>query len=346
MRRAVIVLTSSSGTPAPSIARLVAADPDTVRDVIHDFNARGLAALDPRWAGGRPRLISRDDEAFVVATAKARPARAGLPFTRWSLRKLAAHLHRNPDRRVRIGRERLRQILHEYGISFQRTRTWKTSNDPAFDAKLDRIDEVLTRFPQRCFAFDQFGPLSIRPHHGSGWTPRKHPDRLPATYRRTHGTHAHGRLLSGQQGPLNRYAVQRWITAIATIRQASHRPDQTASAVRPPAVRNRATCVRRRMVSTLRKPTDWYQRNSVHRVAPQPTRARTPSRIRTVGMIRLRRPTSPGRPGRGTPGPPPEPPPNGPDPPPPRGPGPPPPGGVPDGPSRSGSLSCWLTAPA
>nr|WP_246019414.1 hypothetical protein [Saccharothrix australiensis] len=31
---------------------MVAADPDTVRDVIHDFNARGPAALDP----GRERL--------------------------------------------------------------------------------------------------------------------------------------------------------------------------------------------------------------------------------------------------------------------------------------------------
>ena len=30
-------------------------------------------------------------------------------------------------RPVRIGRERLRQLLHERGISFQRTRTWKES---------------------------------------------------------------------------------------------------------------------------------------------------------------------------------------------------------------------------
>jgi Winged helix-turn helix len=43
----------------PALPRrvLVAADEDTVRDVIHTFNAKGLAALDPRWAGGRPRLI-------------------------------------------------------------------------------------------------------------------------------------------------------------------------------------------------------------------------------------------------------------------------------------------------
>jgi DDE superfamily endonuclease len=29
--------------------------------------------------------------------------------------------------------------------------------------------------------------LSIRPCHGTCWAPRKHPDRLPATYHRTHG---------------------------------------------------------------------------------------------------------------------------------------------------------------
>jgi hypothetical protein len=89
---------------------------------------------------------------------------------------------------VKVGRERLRQILHRCGISFQRTRTWKESRDPDKDAKLDRIEEVTSRFPDRCFAFDQFGPLSIRPCHGTCWARRKHPDRLPATYHRTHGT--------------------------------------------------------------------------------------------------------------------------------------------------------------
>ena len=72
-------------------------------------------------------------------------------------------------------------------MSFQRTRTWKESRDPDKDAKLDRIEEVTRRFPQRCFAFDQFGPLSIRPCHGATWAPESKPTRLPATYRRTHG---------------------------------------------------------------------------------------------------------------------------------------------------------------
>ena len=187
VRRAVIIMPSASGTPVPAIARLVAADEDTVRDVIHLFNAKGLAALDPRWAGGRPRRIGDDDIDRIVAAATTRPEKLGLPFTCWSLRKLAAYLASHPDRPVKTGRERLRQILHARSLTFQRTRTWKESTDPDRDAKLDRIEHVTTHFPGRCFAFDQFGLLSIRPVHGRSWAVRNRPARLPATYHRTHG---------------------------------------------------------------------------------------------------------------------------------------------------------------
>jgi transposase len=187
VRRALIIMASASGTTVPAIARLVQAHEDTVRDVIHSFNERGLAALDPRWAGGRPRQITSDDEQYIVQAATIRPAKLGRPFTHWSIRKLADYLADNPIRRVKVGRERLRQILDRRGISFQRTRTWKESRDPDKDAKLDRIEEVTSRFPDRCFAFDQFGPLSIRPCHGSTWAPESKPTRLPATYHRTHG---------------------------------------------------------------------------------------------------------------------------------------------------------------
>src|SRR6266704_3475524 len=77
VRRGLMILASSSRTPVPAIARLVAADQDTVRDVIHAFNERGLAALDPHWAGGRPRLISSDDEEFIVTAATTRPVKLG-----------------------------------------------------------------------------------------------------------------------------------------------------------------------------------------------------------------------------------------------------------------------------
>lgn len=76
---------------------------------------------------------------------------------------------------------------------FQRTKPWKESSDPERDAKLDRIEQVLDRFPDRVFAFDEFEPLGIRPTAGSCWAKQGKPNRLPATYRRTHGvTYFHG----------------------------------------------------------------------------------------------------------------------------------------------------------
>ncbi|RSS44887.1 IS630 family transposase [Streptomyces sp. WAC05858] len=186
-RRAMMLLASADGNRVPVIAQLVQADEDTVRDVIHRFNEIGLACLDPRWAGGRPRQLSPDDEDFVVQMATTRPTKLGQPFTRWSLRKIVAYLRKVHGRVIRIGRETLRVLLARRGVTFQRTKTWKESPDPEREAKLDRIEEVLDRFPDRAFAFDEFGPLGIRPTAGSGWATRKHPDRVPATYHRTHG---------------------------------------------------------------------------------------------------------------------------------------------------------------
>ena len=146
-----------------------------------------MSALDPRWAGGRPRRITTDDEVFIVETATARPEALGLPFTRWSLRKLAAYLRGGAKRQVRVSHERLRQILHAHDVTFQRTKTCKESNDPDRDAKLARIEEVVERHRSRCFAFDEFGPLQIRPTAGSAWAPARRPQRQPANYNKTHG---------------------------------------------------------------------------------------------------------------------------------------------------------------
>jgi transposase len=117
----MIIMASASGTPVPAIARLVAAHEDTVRDVIHAFNEMGLDALDPRWAGGRPRRISDEDQAFIIETATTRAEKLDRPFTHWSIRKLAQYLADNPVRTVAVGRERLRQLLRRNKISFQRT---------------------------------------------------------------------------------------------------------------------------------------------------------------------------------------------------------------------------------
>ena len=187
-RRAMVVLASAGGNDVATIARLVQTSADRVREMIHRFNDLGMRSLDPQWAGGRPRLITTSDRAFIVATAKTRPTTLGQPFTHWSVRKLADYLATRKGRTVRVGRERLRQILIAEGITFQRTKTWKESPDPAKEQKLARIEWLLEHARDRTFAFDEFGPLTIKPVGGSAWSPAGKPERLRANYHKPHGS--------------------------------------------------------------------------------------------------------------------------------------------------------------
>lgn len=194
----MVVLASAGGNTVEVIARLVQTSPDRVREMIHRFNDVGMKSLDPQWAGGRPRRITTEDEAFIVKTAKGRPEKVGRPFTHWSIRKLRQYLADNPTRRIKIGKERLRQLLDHHGVTFQKTKTWKESNDPDKEAKLDRIEEVLEQFPTRVFAFDEFGPLAIHPIGGCCWAAKNKPQRLRANYhkhcgvRQFHGCYSVG----------------------------------------------------------------------------------------------------------------------------------------------------------
>ncbi len=51
LRRAIVVLMSGQGQPAPDIAYLLKATEDYVRDVIHAFNERGSTRWTQNGAG-------------------------------------------------------------------------------------------------------------------------------------------------------------------------------------------------------------------------------------------------------------------------------------------------------
>ncbi|GAA2321434.1 hypothetical protein GCM10010234_79090 [Streptomyces hawaiiensis] len=77
----------------------------------------------------------------IKKIAKSRPAEHGLPFSTWSLAKLADFLVAEgvvDD----ISHEGLRVLLREEGMSFQRIKTWKTSRDPDYAAKKARVEHL------------------------------------------------------------------------------------------------------------------------------------------------------------------------------------------------------------
>lgn len=196
-RRAQIVLLAAQQMPAARIAEVVFSDADTVREVIDNFNRDGFDALYPRYRGGRPRTFTLPQRQRIKQIALAIPTDLGQPFATWSLAKLADYLVSEgvvDD----ISHEGLRQLLREEGVSFQAVRSWKRSNDPAFEAKKNRILELYAIAdglaepgpddPTVVICLDEFGPLNLQPQpNGCSWAPRKKPKRIRATYTRPHG---------------------------------------------------------------------------------------------------------------------------------------------------------------
>ena len=187
--RAAILLASNVGNWVPRIAAMWMTDEHHVRRVIHDFNERGMASLDLDYRGGRPRRITTEDRRAAVTVAGARPDAQGVPLTRWSLPRLADHL--TAQGIVQISPAHLGRVLADAGLSFQRTRTWKASPDPDYEPKAARILELKSGPPPdggHVVAFDQMGPISLRPTAGAGWAVRKRPERQRATYSKLQGT--------------------------------------------------------------------------------------------------------------------------------------------------------------
>ena len=178
--RALIVWASATGQSVPVIARLVGSDESHVRKVIHAFNERGFDSLDPDYRGGRPRRLTDAERERIVSVAGARPDSLGVPLTRWSLRRLSAHLAEHEQ--ITVSASHLGRMLAEAGLSFQRTRTWKASPDPDYQAKAERVIALTKRVPENAavISFDQMGPVSLRPMPGQGWRERKRPERQRA----------------------------------------------------------------------------------------------------------------------------------------------------------------------
>jgi transposase len=116
-RRAQMVLLSAQGMDVPMIAKVTFTSPDRVRDVLHNFNADGFDSLRPKYAGGRPPKFTLAQRQEIKKVALSRPGDHGLPFSTWSLSKLADFLVAEgvvDD----ISHEGLRMLLREEGVSF------------------------------------------------------------------------------------------------------------------------------------------------------------------------------------------------------------------------------------
>jgi transposase len=179
-RRAQMILLSVQGMDVLGIAKVTFTSPDRVREVINNFNDDGFDSLYPKYAGGRPPTFTLPQRAQIKKIALSRPVDHGLPFSTWSLAKLADFLVAEgvvDD----ISHEGLRQVLKAEEVSFQVIKTFKASSDPDYEAKKNRVLELYDIAEGRAepgpddptvvFSVDEFGPLNLLPREGRQWAP-------------------------------------------------------------------------------------------------------------------------------------------------------------------------------
>ena len=175
-----MVLLSAQGMDVAQIAKVAFTLPDRVREVLHNFNDDGFDSLAPKYAGGRPPKFTLPERREIKKIALSRPVDHDLPFSTWSLSKLAEFLVAEgvvDD----ISHEGLRLVLREEGVSFQVIKTYKQSSDPDFEAKKNRVLELYDIAdakqrpkkgePSVVISTDEFGPLNLLPRPGQQWAP-------------------------------------------------------------------------------------------------------------------------------------------------------------------------------
>ena len=92
------------------------------RGVVKGFNQRGLDILSIATGRGRKLTYTSEQQACILAELQREPARKADQTATWSLMTLRAALRKTdlPE----IAAETIRQVLHEAGYSYQRTRSW------------------------------------------------------------------------------------------------------------------------------------------------------------------------------------------------------------------------------
>jgi transposase len=116
---------------------------------VHRFNGSGFASFEqvpnPK---GRPPILKGEQLRELVDVALSSPLERGLPFSNWSVAKLAEYCRAKrllPD----VTDEWVRRLLRREGLSAQRIRTWKTSHDPHFDRKKNASARSTREGPRR-----------------------------------------------------------------------------------------------------------------------------------------------------------------------------------------------------
>lgn len=137
VRRAQMLLASAERQATTTIARSLRCNDQTVRNAIHTFHLRGLAALQPRSSRphtAQPIFDLRRYERLRALLHQS-PRIFGKPTSVWTLALAAEVSFAEGITPYQVSDETIRLALKQLNVSWKRAKHWITSPDPDYVRK-------------------------------------------------------------------------------------------------------------------------------------------------------------------------------------------------------------------
>src|SRR5882762_5141065 len=140
--RARLILALADGTTYREIARSLKTSLPTIARWKMRFERDGLAGLEGRHLGSKPRAATPKVQARVIRRVQQKP---GDGSTHWSCRKLASELE--------LSKSTVQRILAQAQLKPHRLERYMASNDPDFESKAADIIGLYLHPPQHAAVF-------------------------------------------------------------------------------------------------------------------------------------------------------------------------------------------------
>ena len=141
-RAQMIMLAGEQGMSAQEIAVIVRESDQTVRNWLKRYGAEGIKGLSDSPRSGAPRRITAEYESQLVEVVRRRPRSLGLPYSMWTLERLADHMAEQTGIRGSI--ETVRRYLQRANIVLSRPQHKISSPDPEYEVKKRRLKRPVT----------------------------------------------------------------------------------------------------------------------------------------------------------------------------------------------------------
>jgi len=136
-RAHIILLAAEKGLVASQIAEIVRLSEESVRKWLKRYQAEGIEGLKDNPRPGMEPSVTKEYRTKLVNAVRRRPRSMGLPFSMWTLQRLADYLAEETG--LRVSYETVRRYLAREGIVMSRPQHKVSSPDPDYEVKKRRL---------------------------------------------------------------------------------------------------------------------------------------------------------------------------------------------------------------